>query len=519
MPIAAPSETRPGDVPVYISDCERLYRPHATGGRGAGRATGPGGHLTTGSTRTSGAVDARGARRRDAWPQSIVTGSGGLIGSESVAHFVEAGYDVIGIENDMRAALLRARGLDDAGRPSGWSRRTPTFRSLDARHPRRRRRGRALRRARARPRAGRPHRRAALARLGRLGSADRLRRQRERHAQPARGDAARTPGRDLHLHARPTRSTATRRTACRSSELETRLELPADHRYFGGIDTTMSIDDVDALALRRLEGGRRPAGPGVRALLRASRPSASAAAASPAPTTPAPSCTASSSYLMRCTVAGEPYTVFGYGGKQVRDNIHSADLVRAFEAFHRAPRAGRRLQHRRRAREQLLDARGDRRSARRSPAASSTGRSRDQARMGDHRWWISDLRRVPGRLPRLGRSSTTSRRCCARSTSANASTGRRPRVKLSVVIPAHNEEGSIGATLARARGGARAARRSTTRSSSSTTRAPTARREVVERPRRGEPARPLPALALSARLRLHRPGRASTTSRATPSRS
>src|SRR5215831_14199249 len=32
------------------------------------------------------------------------------------------------------------------------------------------------------------------------------------------------------------------------------------------------------------------------------------------------------SYLMRCTMAAEPYTVFGYGGKQVRDNIHSADL-------------------------------------------------------------------------------------------------------------------------------------------------------------------------------------------------
>ena len=32
-----------------------------------------------------------------------------------------------------------------------------------------------------------------------------------------------------------------------------------------------------------------------------------------------------------------PYTVFGYGGKQVRDNIHSADLVAAFHAFHRQP--------------------------------------------------------------------------------------------------------------------------------------------------------------------------------------
>ena len=43
-------------------------------------------------------------------------------------------------------------------------------------------------------------------------------------------------------------------------------------------------------------------------------------------------------YLMRCTVTGAPYTVFGYGGKQVRDNIHSADLVEAFLAFHAQPR-------------------------------------------------------------------------------------------------------------------------------------------------------------------------------------
>jgi CDP-paratose 2-epimerase len=36
-------------------------------------------------------------------PTAIVTGSGGLMGSESVRHFVEAGYDVIGLDNDMRA--------------------------------------------------------------------------------------------------------------------------------------------------------------------------------------------------------------------------------------------------------------------------------------------------------------------------------------------------------------------------------------------------------------------------------
>src|SRR4029078_9938237 len=43
-------------------------------------------------------------------------------------------------------------------------------------------------------------------------------------------------------------------------------------------------------------------------------------------------------YLMKCVVTGTPYTVFGYEGKQVRDNIHSADLIAAFDAFRRAPR-------------------------------------------------------------------------------------------------------------------------------------------------------------------------------------
>jgi CDP-paratose 2-epimerase len=43
---------------------------------------------------------------------------------------------------------------------------------------------------------------------------------------------------------------------------------------------------------------------------------------------------------MKCTCTGQPYTVYGYKGKQVRDNIHSADLVAAFHQVYRAPRAG-----------------------------------------------------------------------------------------------------------------------------------------------------------------------------------
>lgn len=44
------------------------------------------------------------------------------------------------------------------------------------------------------------------------------------------------------------------------------------------------------------------------------------------------------SYLVKCNLEGKPYTVFGYKGKQVRDNIHSFDVARFIEEFINAPR-------------------------------------------------------------------------------------------------------------------------------------------------------------------------------------
>jgi CDP-paratose 2-epimerase len=46
------------------------------------------------------------------------------------------------------------------------------------------------------------------------------------------------------------------------------------------------------------------------------------------------------SYLVKCNVQGRKYSVYGYRGKQVRDNIHSADVVRFIEYFIAAPRSG-----------------------------------------------------------------------------------------------------------------------------------------------------------------------------------
>ena len=64
------------------------------------------------------------------------------------------------------------------------------------------------------------------------------------------------------------------------------------------------------------------------------------------------------SYLIKCNVEGREYKVFGYKGKQVRDNIHSEDVARFMYAFCAGPARRRGLQPRRRQGELLLDPRG-----------------------------------------------------------------------------------------------------------------------------------------------------------------
>ncbi|HUO17271.1 MAG TPA: NAD-dependent epimerase/dehydratase family protein [Verrucomicrobiae bacterium] len=95
-------------------------------------------------------------------------------------------------------------------------------------------------------------------------------------------------------------------------------------------------------------------------------------------------------YLMKCAITESPYTIFGYRKKQVRDNIHSADLIRAFDEFFRQPRAG-----------EVYNMGGGRRSNCSMLEAISlcekiTGKEFhwkyvEENRRGDHIWWISDL--------------------------------------------------------------------------------------------------------------------------------
>jgi CDP-paratose 2-epimerase len=103
-------------------------------------------------------------------------------------------------------------------------------------------------------------------------------------------------------------------------------------------------------------------------------------------------------YLVKCTVTGKPYTIFGYKGKQVRDNIHSHDLVNAFWEFFRNPTA-----------EAVYNMGGSRHcNCSMLEAIQLTqelaGRElrytlSHQNRAGDHIWYISDVRRFQTHYP------------------------------------------------------------------------------------------------------------------------
>ncbi len=326
---------------------------------------------------------------------AVVTGSGGLIGSESVSHFIGAGFDVLGLENDMR---LRFFGPDASTHPvtERLVRQFPEFRSLDV----------DIRDTDAVERVFAEH-------------GPQIELVVHTAAQPSHDWAASDPLTDFGVNANGTLNLleSTRRHCPGATfvftstnkvygdtpnrlplvELETRLELPADHRYFGGIDTSMTIDDsmhslfgVSKVAadLMVQEYGRYFDMPTV----------CFRAGCLTGPNHAGAMLHGFLSYLMRCTVAGEPYTIFGYDGRQVRDNIHSADLVRAFEAVHRAPRPAA-----------VYNIGGGRYSNCSMIEAIAlceeiAGRSlqwtlSDQSRMGDHRWWISDLREFQTDFP------------------------------------------------------------------------------------------------------------------------
>src|SRR5688572_12475911 len=262
---------------------------------------------------------------------AIVTGSGGLVGSESVTQLVAAGRDVVGIENDMRASFFGPEAST-----AGVSRRLEetyepfTGADLDIRD-----------------------REGVDALFASHGGEIEL--IIHAAAQPSHDWAAQDPHTDFGVNANGTLNLleSTRRhcpdatfvfvstnkvygdtpNALPLADEGERLDLPSGHRYFGGIDTTMSIDST----MHSLFGASKAAADLL--VQEYGRYFGMATACFRGGCLTGPNHAGAMlhgflAYLMKCTVTQAPYKVLGYEGKQVRDNLHSEELVRAFLAFH-----------------------------------------------------------------------------------------------------------------------------------------------------------------------------------------
>jgi CDP-paratose 2-epimerase len=320
-------------------------------------------------------------------PKAIVTGSGGLIGSESAARLVSEGYDVVGIENDTRAVLF-GPDASTSQVTERLNRELETFRTaeLDIRDA------------------------EGVDRIFAEGGKE-IELVVHTAAQPSHDWAASDPQADFGINANGTLNLLeATRTHCPEAtfvftstnkvygdtpnrlplvELETRLELPEDHPYFPGIDTSMSID----LTLHSLFGASKAAAD---LLVQEygryfEMPTVCfRGGCLTGPNHAGAQLHGFLAYLMKCTATGDPYTVFGYEGKQVRDNVHSADLVDAILLFHADPKPAA-----------VYNIGGGRENAcsmleaieicERIAGRELRWEMSDEARIGDHRWWISDL--------------------------------------------------------------------------------------------------------------------------------
>jgi CDP-paratose 2-epimerase len=326
----------------------------------------------------------------------LVTGSTGLIGSDAVAHFCELGYTVAGIDNDMRKVFFGDTASTAWNRDrlqARWGERYEHW-SVDIRD---------------------------VAGLEKIFERYRSEITLIIHAaaQPSHDWAAREPLTDFSVNANGTLNLLelTRRHApeavfvfCSTNkvygdnpnllpfvELDHRWEVEPGHRYQAGIDESMSLDfckhsifGVSKLAADMMvqEYGRYF---GMRtAVFRAGCLTGSGHAGA--------ELHGFLSYLARCILTGKPYSIYGYKGKQVRDNLHSSDLVAAFEQFYHAPRVG-----------EVYNIGGGRFSNCSMLEAITiceelSGRRLEwhyveEARSGDHIWWISDTARFQKHYP------------------------------------------------------------------------------------------------------------------------
>jgi CDP-paratose 2-epimerase len=329
-------------------------------------------------------------------PTVIVTGAAGLIGSEAVRFFAGRGFAVVGIDNDLRRYFFGA----DASTVTMRRRLAEDIRGythVDA----------DIRDA------------AAMDRLFAERSTD-IAAVIHTAAQPSHDWAAKEPETDFSVNAGGTLTLleATRRHAPNAVfiftstnkvygdrpnalplvERETRWEVEPGHPFAEhGIDESMSIDQC----LHSVFGASKVAADvmvqeygryfGLKTgIFRGG--------CLTGPCHQGAELHGFLAYLVKCAVQGRPYTVLGYKGKQVRDNIHSHDLIEAFWAFFRAPRPGEvyNMGGSRHASVSVLEAIA---LIEELAGVRVQWSYRDEPRRGDHIWYVSDVRKFRAHYP------------------------------------------------------------------------------------------------------------------------
>lgn len=330
---------------------------------------------------------------------AIITGSAGLIGSEATRFFAAKGLKIVGVDNDMRSEFF---GKEASTR---WNRErleadlsSYTHKDLDIRDT------------------------EALDRLFREYGSD-IQLVIHTAAQPSHDWAAKDPFKDFSVNANGTLNMLemTRRHAPKAVfiftstnkvygdrpnelplvELEKRWEIDRSHPFFEhGIDESMSIDQ----SKHSLFGASKVAADVLVQEYGRYFDMKTACFRGGCLTGPNHSGTQLHgflAYLVKCAIIGQPYTVFGYKGKQVRDNIHAFDLVNMFWHFYQAPRSG-----------EVYNAGGGRHSNCSMLEAIAiteeiSGKRlqwsyQEGNRIGDHIWYIGDGRKFQSHYPGWG---------------------------------------------------------------------------------------------------------------------
>jgi CDP-paratose 2-epimerase len=326
--------------------------------------------------------------------KALVTGSGGLIGSEAAKFFAEKGFDIVGIDNDMRSYFFGKEASTDWNRKKVEDKLKTKYTHYKA----------DIRDNEAIEKIFKEHKFDLIIHTA---------------AQPSHDWAAREPFTDFSVNATGTLvMLENMRQHCPEAvfiftstnkvygdtpnrlpliELEKRWELPEDHHFYKGIDESMSIDDTK----HSIFGASKVAADIMVQEYGKYFGFKTAVFRGGCLTGPAHSGAELHgflAYLIKCIYTGKKYTIFGYKGKQVRDNIHSHDLVNAFYHFYKTPRSGEvyNIGGARNSNISMLEAIDaiEKRLDKKANYELS-----EENRIGDHIWYVSDVSKFKSHYP------------------------------------------------------------------------------------------------------------------------